>query len=220
MRPIVVFDLDDTLYPEKDFVLSGFAAVDRWLQEVWDIKGFEAQAISLFRSGGRGDIFDRALGNLGHPMDRTLINTLVQVYREHRPELRPFPDAAWAVPYFAEMGPIALLTDGYLITQRNKFEALGLGRFFHTVVFSDALGRECWKPSPAPYQKVMAAFNRPAGDFIYVADNPTKDFIAAKQLGWQTVQITRPNAVYTGVEVNAEFRAERQISSLLELKSL
>jgi putative hydrolase of the HAD superfamily len=29
---ILVFDLDDTLYPERQFALSGFAAAGRWAE--------------------------------------------------------------------------------------------------------------------------------------------------------------------------------------------
>ena len=220
MSQIVVFDLDDTLFPEVDFVLSGFAAVDLWLQKERGIAGFNTEAAALFSGGARGNIFDLALGKLGHSAEPALIDALVRVYREHPPKLRLFPDAEWAIPYFAAIGPIALLTDGYLTTQRNKFTSLGIAHHFQTVVFSDALGREFWKPSPAPYEKIMAAFDRPASDFVYVADNPKKDFVAANRLGWQTIQVLRPGGVYAGALVEPEYRAQRQISSLLELKSL
>ena len=89
-----------------------------------------------------------------------------------------------------------------------------------SAVFSDALGREFWKPSPAPYEKIMAAIPGAGGDFVYVADNPQKDFIAPNRLGWRTIQIIRPGGLYAGVEVAPEYRAQRQISSLFELKSL
>jgi putative hydrolase of the HAD superfamily len=220
MSHIVVFDLDDTLFPEEDYVLSGFRAVDAWLAKELQITGFRAQAEVFFRSGARGNIFDLALSHIGVEADKTLIDTLVQVYREHQPELRLFPDAEWAVHHFAKQGLIALISDGYLIAQQNKFAALGIAPLFHTVVFSDALARAFWKPSPAPYEQVMAAIPRPAKDFVYVADNPRKDFLAPNRLGWKTMQILRPNGVYFGVEVEPEYRAQRQISSLLELKSL
>ncbi len=53
----VVFDLDDTLYPERAYVLSGFHAVAAWAEEQLKIPrrlGF-AELRQLFEDGVRGN---------------------------------------------------------------------------------------------------------------------------------------------------------------------
>lgn len=44
----IVLDLDDTLYPERDYVLSGFQAADAWVKARYDVGGFADRALALF----------------------------------------------------------------------------------------------------------------------------------------------------------------------------
>src|SRR4030095_8041426 len=110
MRRVVVFDLDDTLFPEWQYVLSGFRAVDVWLKEAHDLIGFYDRANALFNAGARGNIFDLALSTLGCSGDKALIRTLVKIYREHSPILSLYEDARWAIDVFGARGPLGLLS--------------------------------------------------------------------------------------------------------------
>ena len=49
MASVIVFDLDDTLYLERDFVRSGFAAVDRWVSDRFAISGLLRQSLGALR---------------------------------------------------------------------------------------------------------------------------------------------------------------------------
>lgn len=215
----LVFDLDDTLYPERDFVRSGFSAVARWLNEQRGIQGFAAIAWRLFESGRRGRIFDETLEALGHATDPRLVPTLVDVYRSHAPQLTLFPDAEWALRTFSSQAKLGLLTDGYAYTQRNKVAALGIARQFAKIVFTDDLGREHWKPSPTPFHEVAASLACPPARCVYVADNPLKDFVAPNRLGWLTVHLQRGTGEYhqAGATVPPDHHAQHQIGSLFEL---
>ena len=46
----------------------------------------------------------------------------------------------------------------------------------------------------------------------YVADNPEKDFVAPRRMGWRTVQINRPGRLHEGVTAPID-PAEREIDS-------
>ena len=61
MSKVVVFDMDDTLFPEKEFVRSGFKEVDRYLQKKLSINNFFLRAWEKFSSGSRGFIFNQVL---------------------------------------------------------------------------------------------------------------------------------------------------------------
>jgi putative hydrolase of the HAD superfamily len=220
MNRVVVFDLDDTLFPEWQFVLSGFAAVDEWLQTTHKISGFESFARELFQAGSRGNIFDLALAKLGREPKKSLIQQMLRIYREHPPKIQLYEDAAWAINYFRARGPLGLLSDGYLVTQQNKFAALNIAEAFEAVVFSDALGRECWKPSPEPYRRIMQAIAGEPSEFVYVADNPAKDFVTARNLGWSTIHIDRPEGVYHNRPVTPGYEADVRIETLFALEKL
>ncbi len=79
-----VFDIDDTLYLERDYASSGFEAVDDWLREQKHVSGFADAAKRLFTDGRRGDIFDVALTTLGVANIAALVPQLVDVYRAQR----------------------------------------------------------------------------------------------------------------------------------------
>ena len=224
MKPAaLVFDLDDTLFPERDFVRSGIAAAGRWLQRERGIHGFTAVARSLYGDGVRGTIFDETLERLGIEDAGARIPQLVEVYRAHRPRLALHPDARWALGRFARRIKLGLITDGYARTQRNKVASLGLGPVFDAVVFTDDLGRKHWKPSPRPFRAMMQALECAGPECVYVGDNPAKDFVAPNRLGWLTVQIVRPGGEYRATAIGALPKGHRPrhvIRSLRELTAI
>jgi len=218
----VVFDLDDTLYPEADFVNSGFGAVDSWLRANHGVEGFEERARALFAAGHRGRIFDAVLETLPEQLPLALVPTLVEVYRSHRPQLRLFPDAQHAFDWVTVVNlGAALVTDGYSQVQRNKIAALGLAARLGSCIVTDELGgRDFWKPHPEAFRRVMTAHPGPAAGYVYVADNPRKDFIAPRQLGWRTLRVRRPGGEHASYEGTAHESAEREIVSLASLPEL
>jgi putative hydrolase of the HAD superfamily len=213
----VVFDLDDTLYPERDYVLSGFKAVDEWLVADHAITGFYDHAVTLFTAGRRGKIFDEALLALGCTPSAALVQQLVAAYRSHRPDLSLFPDADAALEWAGKRFNLGLITDGYREVQVRKIEALGLETRIPCRIVTDALGREFWKPHPEAYRRVMAHYGGEASGYVYVADNPRKDFIAAKALGWKTMRFRRTGREHADYEPNAAEAADVDIASLVEI---
>ena len=217
---VVVFDLDDTLFPEHAYVRSGFAAVDRWLEKGGHLRGFRQRALELFEAGHRGNIFDLAVASLGVTAAGDLIPTLVRIYREHLPDLVLHPDADWALTKLAPGYRLAIITDGHLVAQQNKIRSLGLDQRVEAIVYSDQFGRDHWKPSATPYCKLVELLSCNHQDCVYVSDNPQKDFITARKLGWRTLQIARADGEYRHVEVSSEYQADCRITSLYDLPSV
>jgi putative hydrolase of the HAD superfamily len=187
-----VFDLDDTLYLERDFVRSGFAAVGGWLAANYGVSDFEAHAWDLFLSGRRGDVFDATIPQLGLDPQPVLVRRLVGVYREHLPAIRLEPAAADLLAALRGRCRLAVLTDGYHDTQWRKIAALGLDARCRPIVCTDQWGREHWKPSPRGFLHIQQALEAPPARRIYIGDNPAKDFRAPKALGWRTLRLRHP----------------------------
>ncbi len=214
----IVFDLDDTIYPEEQYVYSGFNSVDTWLKAKFEIVGFQEHANQIYGRGIRGNIFDQTLVSLGAKCDPELIHSMVQVYREHSPYISAYEDAKWALDHFQGRYKMGLITDGYLIGQRNKVIALNIKDYFDTIVFTDVYGRKNWKPSLLPYSIAQQELGCAHQDIVYVGDNPSKDFIGARKLGWLTVQVSRTGGQYCNVEVPAgNYSADFRIESLTDL---
>jgi putative hydrolase of the HAD superfamily len=188
LRTVICFDLDDTLFPEREFVLSGFAASSAWLEREFGVTGLEEVAHCLFRQGQRNLIYDLALTQLGLA-DPGLARRLVDVYRSHRPNISLPVESMEILEQLRENScSLAIITDGHLKVQQNKLAALGLGKRVDLVVYSDEHGRAHWKPNVLPYRKVMSHFGVPGEACVYIGDNPSKDFIGARELGWKTVR--------------------------------
>ncbi|MDJ0753309.1 MAG: HAD family hydrolase [Ardenticatenaceae bacterium] len=193
----VVFDMDDTLYPEREFVLSGFRAVAVWAQRHLGIpqnSGYDCLK-RLFEQDIRGNTFNLWLAHF-NIADDTLVPNLINVYRTHSPNIAPFAEMKALVEQLSLHVPVALLSDGYLEVQRRKFDALNLAPFFHTVLFSDQFGRENWKPSPVPFQAVLEKLTTNGPETVYIGDNPRKDFIGARQTGINTIWLKHARGEY------------------------
>ena len=193
----VVFDLDDTLYPERDYVLGGFRAVAAWAEAQLGIptaQGF-AELNHLFAQGSRGDTFDRWLAAHGRPAD-DLVPQLLQVYRGHEPALVPFAGVPELLASLGRRYRLGLVSDGYLAVQQRKLAALHLAQHFDAVIFSDAWGRTAWKPSAKPFEAVLQRLAVEAAKAVYVADNPAKDFVGARQVGMFTLRLRQTGGEY------------------------
>lgn len=219
MLKAVVFDLDDTLFPEYEFVWSGFQAVSDWVATKYASTGFFEVAWQFFQQGNRNNIFNLALEKLRVEYETDVIQELVQIYRQHKPTISLYEDAKWAIAYFKNY-QIGMITDGYLLTQQNKVEALGIEPSFDAIIYSDAYGRENWKPSPLPYKKIMNLLECSGKECVYIADNPSKDFVTANTLDWMTVQICRVHGEYSKILSKKSHEAKFKIKSLLELKNI
>lgn len=221
MADVLVFDLDDTLFPEHQFVTSGFSAVGHWLEDEQGVTGFAETAAALFDAGQRGNIFNLTLDALEIPYDRPFILKLVEVYRRHEPVISLFEDARWALSHYQDLSlSLGIITDGFLETQRNKIKALAVEKFFDVIVCTDEFGRKCWKPSEFSYRKIMEVIGVDGDQCIYVGDNPQKDFVIARKQGWKTIQICREGGVYSDVVPAEGFAADTRINSLYELAGL
>ena len=200
----VTFDLDDTLYLERDFAFSGFDAVAAHL----GADGFAATCRALFDSPHRAAIFNEALRRHGVSAE---VPDLVAVYRDHAPQIALCPDAA----RYLQRGGFGLITDGPERTQRAKIAALGLARFCDQIIPTGQWPAGFGKPHPRAYQAIMDAAD--GRRCVYVADNGAKDFVTPNRMGWLTVQILRPGRVHDGSPPDADHAARVVITSLDQL---
>ena len=198
---LVAFDLDDTLYPEEEYVRSGFAAVAQWAQEALGIPLAQGlvELTRLFDAGVRGNTFDQWLAQHGISPD-SWIDTLIGVYRGHEPRIRPYADVVPALRALRPHYRLGLVSDGYLEAQKRKLSALGIETMFDIVVFSDEIGRDAWKPSVRPFHVLLHRAGLPGQEVVYVGDNPAKDFAGARLSGIRTVRIRRPDGIHRDLE--------------------
>ncbi len=217
----IVFDLDDTLYAEREYVLSGFRAVAEWAETTIGLPAAasEAELREMFERGIRGDTFNRWL--LKHGQDATLVERAVRAYREHVPRIEPLAKVLELLEWMRGNYRLGLVSDGYLDVQKAKFAALKLEPYFNAVVFSDQWGREHWKPSVKPFETVAQLLGLQPSELVYVADNPSKDFIGARKAGFATIRLQREGGEYCRLAAQSnDYAPDLVITCLSQLRSL
>ena len=204
MVTTVVFDLDDTLYDEIDYCKSGFTAAAEFLAAVPKMPSAEhifEVFWKQFTTGNRKETFNTALEELGIASAEAdsdkLITYLIKVYRNHVPKITLPAKSKNVLDQLNGKYTLALITDGFLPAQKLKVQALGIEKYFKCIIYTEALGREFWKPSPAGFKKIMQILNKEPKDIVYLADNEKKDFIAPNKLGFLTIQLIRPARIHT-----------------------
>ncbi|MDQ2770460.1 MAG: HAD family hydrolase [Bacteroidota bacterium] len=214
-RSVLVFDLDDTLYPELSYVHSGFRAVAAFLSPLLgeSAEALAAGMVAEEAAQGRGQVFDNVLRRHGR-WSKTLVAACLRTYRQHQPEISLFPDAERALTRLAHL-PLYIVTDGHKEVQARKVAALGLaGRVRHAYL-TNRYGRHRAKPDPHVFQLICRREGVTPFYVTYVGDNVRKDFVGIKPLGFNTVRILRGN--YAHFEADAAHEAARTIASLDEL---
>jgi putative hydrolase of the HAD superfamily len=219
----VVFDLDDTLYDEVDYCRSGFSASACFLAEM--IEDISPEKIfstfwEQFCTGNQTRTFNGSLEMLGIDYNDELIEELVRVYREHKPVITLPRDSLRVLKKLKRKYTLALLTDGFLPAQKLKVQALKIEKFFTSIVYTEELGREFWKPSPAGFEKIVDNLKIQAENAAYIADNEQKDFIAPNNMGFLTIQLIRDAHIHTSSSLKSGFAAHHIIKKTGEIPAL
>ena len=133
---------------------------------------------------------------------------MVEIYRGHDPAISLLADARSCLDQLSGRIHLAVVTDGPLQSQRAKAGALRLDRWIPHIIFTAELGAGLGKPHPRAFQMIERATGCSGAECMYVADNPAKDFIGPKSLGWSTVRIRRELGLHAGIEGTPEVDVE------------
>jgi len=188
----LIFDLDDTLYPEKDYVYSGFRHVANFLGTKYGLDPEEAyeELLLSFNDGLRGKNFNALLDEKGIQYDENNVGELVNFYRKHKPEIKLPESSRQMLASLRSQGfLLGLVTDGYLEAQKNKVEGLGLHDLLDAIVYTDVWGQEFWKPHKKGFVEILRILGIDGEECCHIGDNPAKDFKGAKECGMLCIQI-------------------------------
>jgi putative hydrolase of the HAD superfamily len=209
-QPVVLFDMDDTLYPELDYMRSGVRHALSALEFHGSVSAFEAAMLRRFHAGQREMLMQDAFAEIGVRADDRLMTAFLSAYRDQQPAISLSTTMRSALDRLKSEGfAMALVTDGDAARQQRKVEALGLASWFDPIILTATLGKGIDKSTPLPFDILVRRFGtqRP---FVFVADNPHKDFIHPLRLGWPSLRIRRDDGVYASISIDGvpEVRSE------------
>ena len=216
---ILIFDLDDTLYEELSFVLSGFRAVAEY-----GAKEFGLDAEVSFRmmeqtleDEGRGRVFDLWLSAHGIHTG-TNVARCIKVYRHHHPKIQMPRTHRKMLERLGENHPLYLVTDGHKIAQHRKVQALDIAPLFRRVFITHRFGIAQAKPSLHCFEIIRDAEKCDWSQLVYVGDNPAKDFVNLNKVGAVTVRVR--TGAHAMVDAKPGYDATHQLDSLVQFETL
>ena len=216
----IIFDLDDTLYPEQSFVFSGYGAVAEFVERKWNIPSprTKTELQKHFQNGNRNNTLGTWLDE--HGFDQSHLQTLIAVYRDHMPTIIVFDGIRDLLVELSRENRLGLISDGFLATQQRKLTSLKISQYFSSIVFSDQWGRAYWKPAERPYRHALSQLGVSPEHAVYIGDNPEKDFVTANALGMRTIRVRRVGGIYADREPpSAEHSPNVVVTSTSELQA-
>ena len=210
---VIAFDLDDTLYKERDYVLAAYRLIlERYGDYVAD--NVKSTFLSIAKPYEAFEYFCRQVPQAD-------IEEIKLLYRSGN---IPLEDTEGAIPlleYLKSYGYItAVITDGFSARQRAKLSSLGIGNLIDAVIISEETGFD--KHTPEPFLGLME-INPDAERFYYIGDNPDKDFYYPNIMGWHTVMILDNYSYNIHIQhtlLNPSFSAKTIVTSLSAVKHL
>jgi putative hydrolase of the HAD superfamily len=216
----VLFDLDDTLYEERQFYRSGFAVVGEFLERRgMGRTGKTAALLEYFHDhDNQQQVFQKLAGQLGFPLD--WVPELVAAFRSHPPQICLAPDALTVLPRLRGDYRLGCVTNGWAEVQRRKIKALGLEPLLDAIVIADDFGIEFWKPHRRPFLECCARLGVSPRESMFVGDYPERDIRGARSAGLACAWLQRPGGYFTTREpADPDTQADAVVHNLYELEA-
>lgn len=211
---IIVFDLDEVLYDEKTYVISGFRTVSEFLEKDEAIpKKIIFEYLKRRLKNGRERIFNDLLDNFRIYSQKNL-EKCISVYRTHTPKIKLYSDAKDCLKRLKNY-PLYIVTDGNKIVQKNKIKALNLENHVKKTILTSNYGLRNSKPSTFCFQKICDMEKTSPTNLVYIGDDPHKDFVGLKREGFKTIRLFKGR--FKNERLSKEFEADYKIKSLKEI---
>ena len=163
---VVVFDLDDTLYKEVDYLKSAYTEIAKCVEADDDSDIIVEKMLTWWKNGE--NVFQRLIET--YQLDMT-VDDLLTKYRTHIPKISLDEETKEVLQRMKDTAVLGIITDGRSNTQHNKIAALGLDGFMDEediLVSGDRekdhefheLHEERWeKPSELPFKYFMERYS-------------------------------------------------------------
>jgi len=212
----VIFDLDDTLYPENEYVVSAYREISNIVAKDFNQDSNEIfhKLMSFRKEHGDSNVLQRLMGYLGKPHSVSYIHdVLVPAYRNCECNLNLLKDAKELLEILEGKVLLGIITNGGSYTQRNKIRLLNIENKFDSIIITgEHFTKEFWKPDSKPFELCINQLNINPSKGIYVGNNPRFDVNGAHKVGL--------NVFIRNLEVMNEDKASHKyisITSLLDL---
>ena len=188
---VIIFDMDDTLYSEKEYVKSGYHEIAKIFP---DPQYTENRLWQLFCQGEKA--IDKYLEQ-ENQFTQELKERCLNIYRSQVPDIHLYTGVEEMLNTLKKQHQLGLITDGRPEGQKAKIRALKLEKKFDEIIITDELGGSKFrKPNPKAFEIIAERFHVDYSRMCYIGDNISKDFIAPQMLGMKSIWYKNLDGLY------------------------
>jgi len=180
-------DLDDTLYNEVDFVISGYNHIYKWISENLNI--------DIQYKPNKKDVINNIENHIQtfikkNYFEEKYLVKFIKLMREHKPNISLSNSNLKKLKVISKtFKNLVLVTNGRSISQRNKLQSLNIKMFFKEILISEEFGLK--KPDRIFYEKIIEKYKN--YNLIFIGDNIDIDLITPINKGLKTILIRNLN---------------------------
>lgn len=180
---LLLIDLDDTIYLERDYVLSIYRSIAGLLTPKHAAEAYRYLEYEFFKYGRR-ELLDRWREIYQLPLE---LNELIEIYRSTSPALTLNSATKAILKKLKAAHTTILVTDGNPVVQRKKIDALGLSSLFDSFFICQEHGFR--KPDKQLLLKLLNQYSAMRDECLVIGDDPYADINPAFEADIRSIRI-------------------------------
>lgn len=216
----IIFDLDDTLYPQIEFDLGCLKNASEYIASISGRNSTELYNVIFGIVSDRGIEYRKIFNDLFEIINfegMPYIKEILKHYWSAYPKISLYPNTETVLKYLKEKYRLFIITDGYVKIQNYKIKALGISEYFEKIYITDSFGIEYRKPSKYVFDLLIKENGIDANRCLYVGNDPRRDFIPAKEMGMYTIRIKQGS--FADITLDETHEANYSIKNITQIKT-
>ncbi len=177
-----IFDLDNTLYNEVDYLYPAYREIAHFLHENYNLitEKVENYLISEFTNSGRKNLFDNLIENYKLPKG-TLVDLLFILRNIQRVQkINLFPEMESLLNQLVLKNKLVyILTNGNIVQQKNKINQISWNGLINKIDIKLANEIEP-KPSPTAIYEILKERNLEKCEVVFIGDSKIDEECAGR----------------------------------------
>jgi len=213
----IFFDLDNTLYDNKQYFLGAFKDISNYLSKKYSISQGKVykNLVTLWqeKTSAYPYLFNDLL-EISGIKNGGLVEKIVKIFNKYKGNLKLYSGVITTLQELKKRGyKLGIITDGNVKRQKRKIKLLGIKNFFEEIIYTKEITP---KPSKKVFLVAIQKLKVNLKNAFYVADNPLIDFAGAKKIGMETVRLKRGEFVKIPKNKYIDFEIKK-LNDLLKL---
>lgn len=180
----ILFDLDNTLYEENDYLVAVF-------DEFFKLKNIKHNIVPFLSNGFRlnsSDIFGDILKKLNIYSSTSQLE-LFHIYKNLNTNLNLYDSAYILIDNLKKKNiKLGIITNGVAQAQQCKIKCLKIANMFDVIIYARKWGKSYEKPNKKPFDEALKILNFDKSEVLFVGDNPLTDILGAENAGIKSIR--------------------------------